>query len=230
MKKFTQKTLRLVFPIFVFIIMTSFFYVFRIQTIEVRGTKNIVGLSQIDNTFIFLLNEKQLTKKLLSQNFNLESISLLKKYPNTILLTAVESKILASLLVDTGYYDLTKNARIVGKHHEIKKGKTIIKTGQLYPYSAYQVGDTISNPPLSTSLYLLFRLDEIDLPIDTIEVKGFDVLVFTKGDKKYLFLAEENRDEQYNKLLAVIRGLSLQGKKYTSIDVRFNKPVVKLVN
>lgn len=230
MIKSVKRTLAKVFPLLVFIAMTALFYAFRVQQVELHGTKHITGLSDVQHELIFLVNEEKITKKLLSQNPHLASILIEKKYPNTILLTAKESKIQASLVVDTGYYDLTKNARVIGKHHELKKGSTIIKTGQLYPYTAYQVGDTISSLPLSTSLYLLSRLYEIGLYIDTIEVKGFDVLVFTKGETQYLFLAGENPEEQYNKLFTVVRGLSLQGKKYKSIDVRFAKPVVKLAN
>ncbi len=196
-----------------------------INTIHVSGG-SLIGLDEFSNTPLLLINESDLTKKLLLVNPTIEKILVDKQYPNTLSLRVERARAAGLLAVSKGYYVLSSGGKVISKERTITKKLPLITIGQKFPFESYTVGETMSNEGIVSSAYILGQFAQNNIPIDTVEIRGFDVVVCKGAGHTYVFSASKNKAEQFSDFLIVYRQFFVEGKRYSSIDVRFEKPVV----
>lgn len=200
-----------------------------VSTIHVHGG-SVIGLDELVGKPLFLLNESTISKDLLKKNPTIEKITFEKKYPNILSIRVQQSKPVGLLAVANGYYILSSSGKVIGKERTKMHKLPLITIGQKFPFQAYRVGETMSNQELLTSAYVLGKFTQNGVYIDTVEIRGFDVVVCKGAGHTYIFSASKDKAEQFSELMVVYRQFFVEGKKYQSIDVRFEKPVVVFNN
>jgi len=196
-----------------------------IQIIDYQS--KILGLDEIKNNFLFFLNEEKIKKIIKERNPLIKEVIIEKKFPNQLILKLTQEKFIAILAVDSGYFYLNDEGKILLKTKKINEILPKINFYQKLSFDSYSVGEKIDFNDILTGIYFLKNLLDINLKPDNLDIIGADVLVFNIGEKKFYFSTIKNREVQFYQLNQIVKQFKIEGRAYKEIDLRFDKPIVR---
>ncbi len=207
--------------------------VLRVHNIILQGTKKgeeISGLKALEGERMWLLNEDEAASFIKIRNTYIKNITITKQYPNTLLTKVEYFKPLAILHTQEGYFLLSEEAVILEKsREEISKSLPVITYYQDIPFSLYQAGQQLNFKEIQDSIYFLQKLGSMRMPVISIDIQGFHMLGLYTSDEVFFFSSEKDRKQQEYQLEATIKEFGISGRKIKTLDVRFDKPVVRLM-
>ncbi len=204
--------------------------IFVIQNIVIKGYSDkaaLRGLYSLAKKNILTISPKEIEKAVLEANPQLQSVAIRKQFPSTLIIDLKIQPVVAELAMNNGYAYLSENGHIISKNREQKKRSPLINYYQKLNYSSYSAGDEVGFTDLLTGLHFLKSMNDLGLRTDTIDINGFDMLLFTLGDKKIFFTTEKNKETQDYELNQIIRQFKIEGREFTSLDLRFEKPIIR---
>lgn len=219
------------FFIFFFLFLAVFFIikiVFSVSVIEISGSKDIKGLESLQRKLIFFVFPAEIEKKLRNLNPAVKLVRVIKVYPNKIHIDIKKYTTLAVFEVNRGYYYLSKDGRILAKRREQKEELPIIHYHQKFHFNEYNTGDKLQYEDVLDCLFFTEKLHYLGIKIDSIDISGLDMLIFNSGEKKYIFTTNKEKELQYREFKTIIERLRIEGTEYGSLDLRFEKPIIKL--
>jgi len=184
------------------------------------------SLELIKHKNILFISENYIAKMLSDQNPFLQSVSVVKKLPNKLLINLEIYKPIAYLKVNSGIFALASDGKILYKNHEESPVSPIIQYYQLFDYSVFNPGDKLTYSDITISLQLLEKSSELGLTVDSVDINGLDMIAFNLKDKKILFTTEKDELQQAYELETIIRQFKIKGQEFKNLDLRFYKPVV----
>jgi cell division septal protein FtsQ len=205
------------------------YYFFRVNKIELISDRKftLANESELVDKIIFLINEEDIAKQIVQENFLLEKAVVEKVLPSTLKVNVYFYQPIASLIVNKGYFDLSPDGRILIKKKEGKPILPIINYYQKLNSGSFQTGDWIDYNDIKQTLYFIEKLKQINLTPLTIDIKGQDMLVFNLNDsKQFVFSIEKAKEIQDYQLELIIKQFKIEGKEFKKIDLRFEKPVI----
>lgn len=222
---------KIIFFILTFVACLALFYfvkkTFSISTITVLGG-DIEGTREMAGELIFLVNEKKVEEKLFNKNADLKNVSVTKKFPSSIIITITKEEPIAVLRLTDGYYYLSSFGRILYKRRLLEIPLPIITSFEKVYYSNYETGEQIRSKDIQYSLFFIDKMKDLGIYIKTVAILGFDVLVLNADNTSYMITTAKDQKSQYSELSQVITHLSIEGKGYKTLDLRFEKPIIKL--
>lgn len=90
-----------------------------------------------------------------------------------------------------------------------------------------KLGETISAKPLTLAANLTKELEKFELSISQIVVLDLGSVEVDFGEYKVLFSPEKDLAEQASSLQLILRQAKIDGDQVETVDLRFDKPVVK---
>lgn len=214
----------------VFLVLLGIYTITRIQNILLNGgmvdKTALRGLSIIYQKNLFFISSEELEKTLLKENPQLQSVSVQKLFPNSVVLTTEPEPIVAALEMNEGYALLSSEGKIIKKSKQIKEGFPLIRYYQKLNYAAYSSGDTIQHLDLLSALHFILEVRDVGLKADTVDINGIDMLLFSIGAKTIVFTTQKNKEIQDYELDQIIRQFKIEGKDFKSLDLRFEKPII----
>ncbi len=231
-KKFLTRLLKILTIIFLASIFFSGLYFsgnyFKIKTIVVdNGQVDVLGLDEIKNYNMLFSSEKEISNLIISKNPSVRSVVLEKKYPSTLIVKLSFYQPVMVLPVDTGFFFLAQDGRIIKKTRTNDSGLPVINFYQKLNFQSYNPGDVVDFKEISEGLFFLKSLVDFDLKPVSLDINGINMLVFNLLDKKIIFDSEKDRSLQVYQLEQIVRQFKIEGKQYKEIDLRFDKPVVR---
>ncbi len=205
---------------------------FRIKTIivtEAADGGNKYFLETLYGRSTIYSSEEDLASLIIKTNPLVKTAAVRKRYPATIEVAAVPYRSVALLTVNEGYFALSEESVIVKK---VKNSNSlnlpIINYYQKLNYHQDQVGDAIEHSDLIKAMDLASYLPSIGLSVDTVDIGGNDMIVLNSSDKRFIFSTKKSTDAQKYEIKTIITKLKFEGREYVSLDLRFDKPVLKL--
>ena len=222
--------------ILVAIFFLSFWFVdtyFSVSEIKIKGDYNkelISGITFFNGKNIFLLNTTKGANFLLKANPWLKKVTLTEIYPHTLSLTLEKNQPVSDLKVGNGFFLLSREGVIIAKSKKHRDKFPIIRYFQKFDYLNFQVGDKISYKDILFSLNFASIVNNLGYKINSIDIdsKGMIALNLTEGGKKIIFSSEKSGEEQSYEVKLVLERFRIEGKDFRSVDLRFNKPIIKL--
>lgn len=217
----------------------SIFYVvyfsFQLKEIRIQGLspqKQLVGLASLENKSIVLLDVRALEQQLKDQNPFIKTISLEKEYPHTLSIIASIHYPVANLKTNGGFFQLSEDGTILSKAHREDKKLPIITYYQNFSFQGYQAGEQFSFKDIQYALHFLKKIQLLGININSIDIKGLHMLGLNAEETKqrFLFSAEKDQGTQDYQVEIVVLQLKREGKEFEELDVRFEKPIIKLRN
>lgn len=224
---------------FLFLLLCLLFFAILFKTNQFLSVKKIELVSdkkfilanenELINRNLALINQEEVSKKILKENSLLKTVIVKKVWPSTLRVTVYFYEPNASLKVNRGFFNLSVDGRILTKTKENLLSLPVINYYQLLNSNSFQIGDWLDFKDIKQTLFFVDKLNQINLKPLTIDISGQDMLVFklTEGIK-IVFSINKDKEEQYYLLKTVVRQFNIQGKKFKGIDLRFNKPVIEL--
>ena len=210
-----------------FFSINSFFSVREIRVTSNGGRQDLKSVEVLKNKNLLLININDSQNILYSANPDIKTISIEKKYPSTLDISVVFDEPLAALVVSQGFFILSSEGRILYKVHDNKTNLPKINYYQKLNYSQFSSGETIDYKDIKTALYFLRKTRDLGMQVNTIDIKGLDMIALNLDKKMILFTTEKDLNTQGYELEVVARQLKIQGKEFVALDLRFDKPVVK---
>ncbi|KKP73817.1 MAG: hypothetical protein UR68_C0002G0040 [Candidatus Roizmanbacteria bacterium GW2011_GWA2_35_19] len=94
-------------------------------------------------------------------------------------------------------------------------------------YFSFLPGDFIKYEDIKSGLFFLRFLKDSGLQVNDLDIADFDMLLFNVGDKKIIFTTLKNKEKQIIEAESILHQFKIEGKYWQSIDMRFDKPIVK---
>lgn len=206
-------------------------HIFTVKQVRIIGEDegvSIIGINELVGENLLFLSESDTAKKIYTYNSTLKNVSIVKEYPGTVQLFIAYESPLALLKVNTGAFFLSPAGRIIRKSHTIGTALPVINYYQQLNYNAYQTGDAISYQDITTGLFFLEKLLDLGFKIDSIDIKGVNMIGLVSENKKFLFTTEKDKGMQEYQLETLVKQLHVEGRDFVGLDFRFDKPVVQL--
>jgi|SRR3990167_3555893 len=205
--------------------------IFTVKTINLEGVNDLYGIRQTKGQNLILLNIKSVKENLYKLNPTFSELTITKKYPSTLQIVVKLSQKIALLRVDRGYYTLTSQGKVLSRtrSEKLDNGLTVISYYQNFNYDDYHVGDIIDQTDILTALLLLLELRKMNFVISRLDINGPDMLVFRTSENQEIKASSEKKlEEQLIDLKNLIVKIKVENINYKSIDLRFNKPVIRI--
>lgn len=221
--KITFILLSVVVLLFIFI---ALYNLFLIKTIEIQGYGDLKGLAEIEGEFIVLINEDELENKLYVLNPEIQSVAIEKIFPSTIRLKIQKNNDLISLQVADGYYVINQKARIVAKNREAVINYPKMTYYQKILFSQYEIGKYLKISTIENALFFYFKLKDLGIYIDKINLVDENQTIFFEKEKQYVFSNDKSNELQTQELQIILNRFKIEKTNYQKIDLRFEKPVI----
>lgn len=227
-----KKKLTIIFLILIIFlalfISANYFYVKEIILISDDSKTKIIGISSLKNKNLLLLNLTELEKEIIQKNPGIKSVKMTKLYPNKLRLKITKDWAVVAVKADLGYLYLSDNGKIISKKKTLdEKLPQIIYYQKVY-FANYQSGQKINYKEISMVLELLKKAENLGLIVDTVDIVGTYMVAFNLEEKKIIFSLEKKLEEQEYQLETIIKQFRIEGREFISLDLRFNKPVIKV--
>lgn len=177
------------------------------------------------------LNVSEIENEILKEPFA-NSLVITKIFPDTLLIYIEEKKPFISLDIENKKCIVLTSSAFVLDIVEEGCGETLEKYSSILvssddpklnfemntPSTYYQVNDISKITKV---------LNEHGFGIESFNIKEGIVTVSVKGKKKIILSLNQNLEKQLTRLVAILPQIEKNRIKYSTIDVRYNRPVVK---
>jgi len=211
-----------------------FFYVnrfFLVKEIEIFGNdkkNSINGLINLKNHNLLYISEQKTALDLQKENPWMESVIIDKSYPNKLTIKIKPAIPIALIKVDQGFFYLDAGGKVIQKAKKNDSRLPQINYYQLLSYFDYQPGNKIGYKDILLSLFFINNLNNLGYSVDTVDIAGFYMIRFNLKDKSILFSTEKDTKKQAYQLEQIIKRFKIEGVDFSSLDLRFDKPVIKI--
>ncbi len=200
-----------------------------IKNIKIRGTKSLSDTSIYFHESLLILNVSEVEEHLFKKNPHLETISVRKSYPNTLLITVKENRNTAYIKGVDGIFFLGNDGRIISKQKNVYENVSVpeIHYYQTFYLNQIKVGERVENKEIASVLDIIQKMKDISIEVITIDIHDENMIVCTTSeDYSYVFTSENDVGVQVLRLSVIKRKLQIDGDRYKGIDVRYEKPIV----
>ncbi|MFA6532786.1 MAG: FtsQ-type POTRA domain-containing protein [Patescibacteria group bacterium] len=222
----------LFFSILCLVLFTAIFFVnrfFLIKNIQLISEKKIVLVNKdklISKSLLFA-DEGKISKKIIQENYLLRGAVVEKVWPDTLRIKVTFYEPCAALIINSGFFKLSCDGRILEKLQDSTPSLPIINFYQKLNSNFFEIGDWVDYKDIKQALYFIDKLKQINIYPLTIDIKGQDMLVFNLiGTKKIIFSNSKDKEAQDYQLELIIKQFKIEGKDFSKIDLRFDKPII----
>ena len=185
------------------------------------------GITALTGSNLFSLNISETQRVILKSNPVIKSIEIRKILPNELSVNITMRTPLMYLKLQKGYFLLDEDGVIIKKVDDVlTKNIPVATYYQIISRALYNTGDTLPNKDILDSLFFLSSLRSMRISINSIDIAGFDMLGLYTTNEKFYFSSEKDTELQEYQLSESVRTFRLSGKKFKTLDLRFEKPVV----
>lgn len=200
-----------------------------VKTVVVEGKEKtpLVGLDALKRKNLVLLTQRQLSDIVSEQNPTIKSVTMTKVYPDMVVISPLWHTPHAYIPTESGYLIVAGDGRVLQKTREIPAGLVRVTYYQKLNYDVYQSGQIVDYTDIKAGLSALKAARDLGLTVLSVGIEGSNMIRLQLDDKILLFSAQKSMQLQAYQLEQLVRQFALEGKDYETIDIRFEKPVVR---
>jgi cell division septal protein FtsQ len=227
------KFFQFIFFIFLFFILVFvFFTYFKITNIEVVTNNkkyNLLGTELLINRNLLLNPSSEIHKLILDRNPQIENLKIYKTYPKKLIIKFSLSKPIAEIRANNGYFLLSEKGKIIQKNKAANKNiHPKIHYYQKFDYLSHNIGDYIDNKDLIYAISFVLKIRKVGMSVDSIDITSPNMIRLLLNSSVVYLTTEKDIETQNNQLVKIIEQFKVEGKSFSSIDLRFDKPIIKL--
>ena len=223
----------LFFSLLCFVSFIAIFFVnrfFLVKNIQLISDKKfaLVNKDKLINKSLLFIDEDKTSERIVRENYLLKTAIVKKKWPDTLLIEVTFYEPIAALIINNGYFSLSSDGRILEKLYVSPMNLPIINFYQKLNSNFFRIGEWVDYKDIKQALYFIDKLKQINIYPLTIDIKGQDMLVFNLiGTKKIIFSNNKSKETQDYQLELIIKQFRVEGKEFSKIDLRFDKPIIQ---
>jgi len=208
-------------------------YFFQIKVIEIEGKSSLIDFqsiltNELKNKNLIFLSEENEEKKLKDNYSYVKNVLIEKRLPNQIFIKIEFYSPAAMIKNNQGFFLLSFDGRILQTVSEKNSFLPMINYYQLINRLVYKTGDFLDFNDLKVSLQLLKKIEELNLKVETIDIKNEDMILFNlKDNQEIIFTSKKDIEKQFFPIPVILKQLKIEGRRFKRIDVRFDKSIIK---
>lgn len=194
---------------------------FTIRNVEVTGgyVSMIIDPAKLPRNILFFPIDT-VRNQILKDYPLVRSVTIRRRYPSTIIITITQRTPFAVVGRDNEIYAIDEEAVVLGKYPTTKDLPTVS-----IPLPPMQPGDRISDQAITTAVGFLRETASI-LPVSDIVLHDDASLRAQAVTMSIVFAQRADTHSLARSLQTMITGFRIRGTLPTTIDFRFDKPVV----
>lgn len=205
------------------------YHYFLIHSVQIEGVQDVKGIDSLENQFLPLLNTHDLEKNLLENNPALSSVSLFKQYPDTLFINAIELRPVAMLNIADGAMMLAEDGTVLEKFRsQDSTDLPVITYYQPIYFNQHPIGEVFDQDEILATTYFADQMLQLGLAVTTIDITNENMIVLHTDEFSVHVTSERDIESQYLDFAYAYKQLKREGTAFTDIDVRFDKPIIKL--
>ena len=161
------------------------------------------------------------------RNPEIQTITVAKKYPNVLEVKITAYRPTALLETTNGFVALAGDGHILYKTKDDNKRLPKIRFYQKFNSDTITAGLDVSYKEIKDSLTFLTTIEDLGLMVDRVDINSTGVILCNLKDKIIIFTSEGDIKQQIYWLQTLVRQFKIEGKEFKSLDLRFDKPIVK---
>jgi hypothetical protein len=201
--------------------------IYSVSEIEVKGGQ-IKDTNVLLGKLIFFIDTDKAEKELVLKNPDVKDVVIQKVYPSKISISVRKESPVAVLIAKDGFFYLSSKGKVLLKQTSMEDRKPLIHSFEKIYMTSYSAGDYINTLDIQYSLYFITKMKDLGIFIQSVDILGFDVLVLNEAERSYLVSIARDREIQYTQLKEIVNHFVIEGREYKSLDLRFEKPIIKL--
>jgi len=234
----SKKLLRIVKILFFIFIPIIFFYffsfvekTFRIKTIIINRNKyelSLYGVDEFKNQNLLLLPESLIANSIQKRNPRIKKVEIEKQYPSTLTLKIDFESDFVNLQTNKGFFILNNKGKILEKTKIINNNLPLITYFQKIDHSSFQPGNLIDYNDILLAIYFVENINKLGRTVNTVDIGSLYMIRFKIEDIIVIFSTEKEKEIQMYELSSILKRYQIEGDKYNTIDLRFDKPILKI--
>lgn len=207
------------FGVLVYVIVT---YVFVLRFVEVKGDGLGVVVNEhgLPKNLLFFPTDA-IEKQILRDNPLIADIHIEKKYPNTLVISATQ-RVAVATITRGGVVAVLDGSGIILSFEDKNYQLPMLE----FDVSPGPIGTALTDPNVQGALMFLVRTKSL-LPIQKI-TNGEGSSLLAISDKTNILFAQQSDGQAIAATLqTLLSGFRIKGTLPTTIDLRFDKPIVK---
>lgn len=206
----------------------------RVKIIKIEGIPKetvLYGLENIKNASLLMLSTDSVAERMRKSNPFISRIQVAKIFPQTLALTISPDGPIAYFESDFGFFALSQEGKVLSKLKETPSSLNlpIIHYFEKLHFASYQPGDLLNYKDIAMAMKILKKMMEMGMKINTIDIDGVDMIGFSLKGKTIVFSSGKGVEEQMYQLEQIVHQFKIQGTDFKKLDLRFNRPILELV-
>ncbi|MCX7996756.1 MAG: hypothetical protein N2691_03270 [Patescibacteria group bacterium] len=201
---------------------------FRISTITVyQSTKSGIprGIEAFYNSFSLIMNPAQIAREIEQQNPSIRKARVDLQLPDRLDLFLEFHTPAVAIRGFQGDIILADDGTIIEKKREEEKTLPRILHYQTPDFFSYQAGQKYDYTDILSTIYFIRKLGSLGIKVTRAEITDVTRIELYAGEQVFRFTMEKERELQAYQVERLIKELAISGQKYSTIDLRFEKPV-----
>ncbi|MBP9797527.1 hypothetical protein KBC70_00075 [Candidatus Woesebacteria bacterium] len=203
---------------------------FSVKNIMIEGATDVRGIEDYFGKEIVTLSSQKVSTHLKKNNPKLSEVIVTKVYPDTLTIISTIKRPSVTLKLADGFITLAADGYIIQKSKENPEEKTpLINYYQPLFYNHYAIGDLFDNDDIRTVTRVSRSMADKGIKVSSIDIASENMLVLHTEDFDVFMTSEKDADQQFAEFEYTYKELKIDGMQFSSIDVRFEKPIIKLL-
>jgi cell division septal protein FtsQ len=206
------------------------FYVFTYRTIQVSGVEaedNALVRQAVKNQSVFLLHAQAIETKILSSIPVLKAVQVSIRLPDTVSLTVRYKKEFANVITDAGYLIVAEDGTVLKKVRGKPDHGIAVHNNFPIRHLEYQRGQRITLRVIQRALQAIQVLSREELVVDSVDIDSVDMIACKTRTVVVMFSQTRDFELQSHEIRQILKRLRLGDLKIESVDLRFDKPIVR---
>lgn len=204
---------------------------FSIRTVAVIGdtvTPAVRGYDVLYNQFLPFVDTDAIISSLSDQNPQIATISIEKQYPDAVEIRYLRSVPSAALVSSGTSYVLSDSGRVLSISSVAPPGVPQLTHYQQFYRGQVKIGDVIETKDIQLSLKMVDVLESLGFTVKEVAIESFYMIRLVLSDTREIYIStEKNFDKQEYQIREILKKFKIDGTRFRSLDVRFDKPVIK---
>ncbi len=204
--------------------------IFTLRDVRVEGAMDIRGIEKYVGTSAFLVSPDQISHELKSQNPKIQDIAITKTYPGTLHIIVTLKRASVQVKLADGYIIVAPDGYILSKTKDKPdQSVPLIQYYQPLFYNQYKVGTLLENSDIRSTSSISRSIQALGIKVASIDIASENMIVLHTEKFDVFTTSEKDIEQQFLEFEYTYKQLSKEGTEYSSIDVRFEKPIIKLL-
>ena len=203
---------------------------FSVKEINIEGVHDVKGIERFSGKILFFLHEDAIADELIALNPSFASVTAFKHYPDSLYVTARESRPIVAVTLADGTILVREDGSVVAKNRS--QNATSLPTITYYQplfFNQFTIGEKVSEKGIIAAAGFGNLLLDLGIGVTSIDITNENMIVLHTDNFSVLITSEKDILKQFKEFSFTYKELTKAGSTFQSIDVRFEKPVIKLV-